>query len=340
MEQQSVDFGKIEEGRILFERYNLENILFNTDLTKKEIIDICGKVSYFINKGKTFDEICESLRLNEYTVEKFVELINAYKLKDKAIMLPSGIDCNSGKIIKKMLLLGDTHLCNKRDRIDILRYLYRKAEDLGVDTVLHSGDFDDGFIPDSAFQYSQLKTTSYEEHLDYCYTYYPRFSGKTYVIDGNHDEWWKIYNNKNILCDLASKRDDIIYLGGNTADLNIEGLKIKMLHGDFDDGKIEARKLNRVEEIEIYCRNLLKAIDIPDCIHLGHQHVPLTMTCSDICCYQTGSLIDTKRDLTNNKSVSWLTLIIDKEDKTVEVDREDECFSGRLKKRVSSTSYN
>ena len=43
-----------------------------------------------------------------------------------------------------LLLISDTHLCSKYDRLDILRYLYDKAEDRGIKYILHSGDFTDG----------------------------------------------------------------------------------------------------------------------------------------------------------------------------------------------------
>jgi hypothetical protein len=40
----------------------------------------------------------------------------------------------------KLLLISDTHLCSKYDRLDILRYLYDKADKRGVKHILHSGN--------------------------------------------------------------------------------------------------------------------------------------------------------------------------------------------------------
>lgn len=84
----------------------------------------------------------------------------------------------------KLLLISDTHLCSKYDRLDILNYLYDKAEDRGIKHILHSGDFTDGksHRPEHIYE---LKELSYDGQVEYCVEKYPTFSGKTYVISGN-----------------------------------------------------------------------------------------------------------------------------------------------------------
>lgn len=106
---------------------------------EKEIIN---KIKYLINKKKTLKEICEELELKDYEVIGLVEL-----MKQDGELL----DYVNGEIVKlkkpiknndvyelpnnmehlKLLLISDTHLCSKYDRLDILRYLYDKAEDKG-----------------------------------------------------------------------------------------------------------------------------------------------------------------------------------------------------------------
>ena len=83
----------------------------------------------------------------------------------------------------KLLLISDTHLANKSDRVDILRYLYDKAEQLGVRYVLHSGDFTDG-LSNRPEQIYELREPSFEGQVQYCVEKYPQFSGQTYVIQG------------------------------------------------------------------------------------------------------------------------------------------------------------
>ena len=71
------------------------------------------------------------------------------------------------------MLISDTHLCSKYDRLDILRYLYDKAEDLGVKHVLHSGDFTDGRSNRPEHVY-ELKEASYQGQIDFFFTSFER----------------------------------------------------------------------------------------------------------------------------------------------------------------------
>ena len=127
----------------------------------------------------------------------------------------------------KLLLISDTHLASKYDRLDILRYLYAKADELGVKHVLHSGDFTDGRSNRPEHIY-ELREVSYEGQVDYCVDKYPTFDGKTYAISGNHDDWWYKSAGSEIVKAIAKQRDDIIYLGPDVADLKIGGLKIRL----------------------------------------------------------------------------------------------------------------
>ena len=160
---------------------------------------LCDKIYYMVKKKKSFNIICKELELKDYEIIGLVILMsqNGYN-----------IDYVNGEIVLrktplknqdiyevpynlehlKLLLISDTHLASKYDRIDILRYLYDKAEDKGVQHILHSGDFTDGRSNRPEHIY-ELKEPSYEGQVDYCVDKYPSFNGQTYVIQGNHDDW-------------------------------------------------------------------------------------------------------------------------------------------------------
>lgn len=157
--------------------------------------ELKNKLKYLINKKKDLVTICQELKLKDYEVIGLVELMK----QDGEL-----VDYINGEIVKlkkprqnndvyeiqnnmehlKLLLISDTHLCSKYDRLDILRYLYRKAEDKGVKHILHSGDFTDGKSNRPEHIY-ELKEISYEGQVQYCVDKYPQFSGNTYVISGN-----------------------------------------------------------------------------------------------------------------------------------------------------------
>ena len=201
-----------------------------------------NKLKYLINKKKDFATICKELELKDYEVIGLVEL-----MKQDGELL----DYVNGEIVKlrkpiknndvyelpnnmdhlKLLLISDTHLCSKYDRLDILRYLYDKAEDKGIKHILHSGDFTDGksHRPEHIYE---LKEQSYEGQVEYCVEKYPTFSGKTYVIAGNHDGWWYKSAGSEIVKSIAKQREDIIYLGSDVADMKVGKLKIRLFHGN------------------------------------------------------------------------------------------------------------
>ena len=97
---------------------------------EKEVFD---KLRYLINKKKTITEIQEALELKRYEVYGLVqELINQGYLYDiidgEIVKLKNPVKSNDVYQIKshlehlRLLLISDTHLCSKYDRLDILRY--------------------------------------------------------------------------------------------------------------------------------------------------------------------------------------------------------------------------
>ena len=195
---------------------------------EKELRD---KIKYLINKKKTLQAICESLELKDYEVIGLIELMK----QDGEL-----VDYVNGEIIRlkhpkpnddiyeiqhkleklKLLLISDTHLASKYDRLDILRYLYHKAEDKGINYVLHSGDLTDG-LSGRPQQLYDLKEISYTGQRDYVIDKYPHSEIPTYFIAGNHDLWWVRQCGADICRDIANQRQDLHYLGSDCADLKI-----------------------------------------------------------------------------------------------------------------------
>jgi DNA polymerase II small subunit/DNA polymerase delta subunit B len=157
--------------------------------------ELKGKLRYLINKKRSLADICKVLELKDYEVIGMVEL-----LKQEGEL----VDYVNGEIIKlkqplksndvyeipskldhlKLLLISDTHLASNYDRLDILNYLYDKADSKGVNYVLHSGDLTDG-LSGRPQQIYDLKEVSYAGQRDYVIEKYPRSGVPTYVISGN-----------------------------------------------------------------------------------------------------------------------------------------------------------
>lgn len=239
--------------------------------------------------------MCEALEINEYELIGMVE-----KLKEEGNL----VDYVNGEIIilkkpvnqekiyeipndlekLKLLLISDTHLCSKFDRLDILRYLYDKAEELGVKHVLHSGDFTDGRStrPEQVYE---LKEPSYQGQVDYCVSKYPQFSGKTYVIQGNHDDWWYKSNGSEIVKAIANQRPDIEYLGADVGNMKIGNLDIRLFHGSGGVAYSKSYKIQKyLDQIPLNER--------PDILQTGHIHQAFYYKQDKTHCFQTGCLED------------------------------------------------
>lgn len=300
-----------------------------------ETKELCEKIKILLKKKKSFVDICKELQLKDYEA---IGLVNLMKQDGELIDYVNGelvrlktppktndiyqVSTNSTHI--PLLLISDTHLCSKYDRLDILRYLYDKAEDRGIKYVLHSGDFTDGRSNRPEHIY-ELKETSYEGQVDYCVDKYPTFSGKTYVISGNHDDWWYKSTGSEIVKAIAKRRDDIVYLGSDVADLKIGKLKIRLFHGKGGNAYAKSYKVQKyLDSIPLEER--------PHILQTGHVHQSFYMKQDDTHCFQTSCLEDLtpfarSMGLANDKSVWWVDVNIDDRGKIESINQELETFN-------------
>ena len=301
-------------------------------MTTKEL---CAKIKYLVGKHKTLSEICTILNLKDYEVVGLVdfmkqdgELIDFVNGEIVKLKKPPKVDdvykVDSCSTHIPLLLISDTHLCSKYDRLDILRYLYEKAQDRGIRHILHSGDFTDGRSNRPEHIY-ELRETSYEGQVDYCVEKYPKFDGRTYVISGNHDDWWYKSTGSEIVKAIANRRDDIVYLGSDVADLNIGKLRIRLFHGK---GGLAYAKSYKVQKY----LDSIPLDERPDILQTGHIHQSFYMKQDGTHCFQTSCLEDLtpfarSMGMSNDKSVWWVDVYMNDKGNVQNVKQELETFN-------------
>lgn len=300
-----------------------------------ETKELCNKIKYLVKKKKGFIEICNELQLEDYEV---IGLIGLMKQDGELIDYVNGelvrlktppeindiyqVEASSSHI--PLLLISDTHLCSKYDRLDILRYLYAKADERGVKHILHSGDFTDGRSNRPEHIY-ELKEPSYEGQVDYCVEKYPTFSGKTYVISGNHDDWWYKSTGSEIVKAIANRRDDIVYLGSDVADMKIGKLKVRLFHGKGGNAYAKSYKVQKyLDSIPLEER--------PHILQTGHIHQSFYMKQDDTHCFQTSCLEDLtpfarSMGFANDKSVWWVDVEMNDRGQIQNITQELETFN-------------
>ena len=300
-----------------------------------ETKELCNKIKCLIKKQKSFIEICNELQLKDYEV---IGLIGLMKQDGELIDYVNGelvrlktppkindvyqVEASSSHI--PLLLISDTHLCSKYDRLDILRYLYAKADERGVKHILHSGDFTDGRSNRPEHIY-ELREPSYEGQVDYCVEKYPTFDGKTYVISGNHDDWWYKSTGSEIVKAIANRREDIIYLGSDVADMKIGKLKIRLFHGKGGNAYAKSYKVQKyLDSIPLEER--------PHILQTGHIHQSFYMKQDDTHCFQTSCLEDLtpfarSMGFANDKSVWWVDVEMNDKGQIQNITQELETFN-------------
>ena len=304
----------------------------------KELRD---KIKYLINKKKTLQAICETLELKDYEVIGLIELMK----QDGEL-----VDYVNGEIIRlkhpkpnddiyeiqhkleklKLLLISDTHLASKYDRLDILRYLYHKAEDKEINYVLHSGDLTDG-LSGRPQQLYDLKEISYTGQRDYVIDKYPKSEIPTYFIAGNHDLWWNRQCGADICRDIANQRQDLHYLGSDCADLKIGNLKVRLYHGKGGGAYAKSYKIQKY----------LDAIPIqekPNILQTGHVHQAFYYKQDKTHCFQTSCLQDLtpferSMGFNNDKSCWWVDVEFDDKGNVYSITPKLETFEKKMIKK-------
>lgn len=287
----------------------VKNIMKDLDIKEHEVY---GLVSLLKQQGYLFD-----------IVDGQVVKIKPIKEND-VYKIPNDLDH------LKLLLISDTHLASKYDRLDILRYLYAKAEDNGTNYVLHSGDLTEG-LSGRTQQIYELKEHSYTGQRDYVIDKYPKSNIPTYMISGNHDLWWVKQCGADIVKDICNHRDDLTYLGSDCEDMKIGKLKIRLFHGKGGSSYAKSYKLQK------YLDSIPNE-ELPHILQTGHIHQAFYMKQGKTHCFQTSCLQDLtpferSMGFNNDKSVWWVDVYTDSKGNPIKIEQELETFSKKLIRR-------
>lgn len=288
-------------------------------------------------------KIAEDLELKEYEVLGLIEMLKQkgylYEILDGKVVKMKPIKNNDVYVVPsdlehiKLLMISDTHLASKYDRLDILKYLYSKAEDMGVNYVLHSGDLTDG-RSNREEQVYQLKEASYTGQRDYVIEKYPKSNIPTYIIAGNHDLWWVKKAGADIVKDICDQREDLHYLGSDCEDIKIGKLKIRLFHGIGGSSYAKSYKIQK------YLDSIAQD-ETPHILQTGHIHQAFYMKQGKTHCFQTSCL----QDLTpferscgfnNDKSCWWVDIYMDDKGNPVKIEQELEAFGNKTLKRTKN----
>lgn len=293
---------------------------------------------YLIRKKTPYvKSISKDLGLEEYQIYGLVEMLKRegylFEVIDGKVVKIKPVKENGIYRIPskldhlRLLLISDTHLASKYDRLDILRYLYQKAEDNGTNYILHSGDLSEG-VSNRPEQIYDLREASYTGQRDYIVDKYPKSYIPTYLIAGNHDYWWIKRCGADICRDVASHREDIHYLGSDCEDLQIGKLRLRLFHGLGGGAYAKSYKLQKYLDS-------IPTEERPHILQTGHIHQAFYMKQGTTHCFQTSCLQDMtpyerSKGFSNDKSCWWVDVVMDNKGNPIEVDQKLETFNKKL----------
>ena len=184
----------------------------------------------------------------------------------------------------EILAVSDTHIGNKNSQLHLLNELYKEAYNRGVKVVLNIGDLTDGNYPNRP-ENPRLQTLhGYDEQVGYVINMYPYIDGmKTYYILGSHDETH--YKNGQATVDFAlnKTRKDMIYLGQDIGEINIDKVKYVLDHpGGGSAQGLSYKPQKRIEIMESHYK--------PNVLLIGHYHKSYHFLYRNVQCIEVPSL--------------------------------------------------
>ena len=158
--------------------------------------------------------------------------ILVFKKSTPKIINNTKIDINSDELTHTEIgVVSDTHFGNIHQQLHLVNYFYEEAYNRGITTMLHCGDIVDGNYPNRPEQPRQQFLHNFDEQASYVVDMYPKVKDiTTYYILGSHDETHYKNGGATVNEWVSRCRDDMIYLGQDTAVTNINGIKFVMDH--------------------------------------------------------------------------------------------------------------
>ena len=229
---------------------------------------------------------------------------------------------NSYKVHIKIGIIGDTHIGNIFCDENTLNKFYKRCNDLGIKYIIHAGDLVDGHNMYNG-QVKEQNLHGFEEQVKYVISNYPKYDGMvTYIISGNHDMCY--FNNTTLhpLVTISRSRPDIVYASDYYANIDIDGIKITMIHTDGNSGSEPMTKLkklinNRTEPCDIMVMgHLHQSMELRDYCGVAYACAPGSFLKPNsytirrgFNCTLGGYILDIEKNLSTNKLVVTSTWI-------------------------------
>lgn len=167
----------------------------------------------------------------------------------------------------KIGLVSDPHLGSQMQQITLLREAYYYFKEMGIKKVLNAGDIVEGNGKLYKGQLYEMFLHGTDQMVKYATQVYPKVKGiNTYIVGGSHDYSFYKEGGKDVLKEIAAKRDDIKYLGQSGAFMNFGKIKLYLMH---PSGGVSYARSYRLQKIIEQFSPQSK----PNILACGHFHI-------------------------------------------------------------------
>ena len=195
----------------------------------------------------------------------------------------------------KFVAIADTRLGSKHQQLSILNDIYQKAYDLGYNNVILCGNISEGIYPLTNIYSEDNFLDDTLEQVDYIIESFPSISGiKTYFVTGFKDEKHLKNNKINLGRRISSVRDDMIYLGHNSCNINIDNTKLLVLASPLQ--KTYTVSYRPEQQIHSF-----RSEDKPDILLFGGQMQLEKFNYRGVTCLSVPSVCATTREMNDKR---------------------------------------
>lgn len=207
---------------------------------------------------------------------------------DQVVSKTPGNAVIAGDSRVKIGFVTDTHFGSLFDDIESVNTAYTIFEQEGITTVLHAGDICDGEKMFRGHEY-EIRIHGADNQIAYVCENYPAIPGiTTQFITGNHDLSFYKHAGIDIGAQIAARREDLIYLGQDEANITFQSEHGKCLVRLNHPGGGSAYALSYHGQKYI---ESLTGGEKPNIILTGHYHkAELMPSYRNICAVQGGTL--------------------------------------------------
>lgn len=222
------------------EEFDKVNEIYN-ELTKPKNTPMIENAKENVVEDKLF-----TLLKQRYSEKELLLLSKGEGLQDKNLEYP---EIHLHGKHHRIGVISDGHLGSKYSPIEWHYEAFKSLEKEGCECILHCGDLVEGLTPRRiSTQIYELTHIGYKAQRDLAVEVFSKCKLPIYAISANHDFYFNEFAGANIVEDICNQVPNMTYLGHDVADIDIDGITIRLFHGIDGNSYALSYRLQKIVE--------------------------------------------------------------------------------------------